>query len=128
MTEKAFPRGEFDHTAYYVVNRTFLLSGVAHEAGSLFERHLVPERKLRLLYQQRYLRSAAPHELPENSAEVQYVVNREIVLNGKIYPPGAAFARNLVDTRKLLQLYDQRYLRLADPPQKSLKRVRAKEA
>lgn len=56
MTDKAFPRERFDPAATYVVNRPILISGEELAPGTTFDKTLVDVRRLRQLYDQRYLR------------------------------------------------------------------------
>lgn len=67
MTEKAFPRAKFDQRRSYVTLREFRLSGQMIAVGQLFDKALVDTRKLRQLYDARYLRMATTAEEPTSS-------------------------------------------------------------
>ena len=56
MTDKAFPRQAFRPEVTFVVQRPMLLSGKEVTPGTIFDKALVTPRKLRQLYDQRYLR------------------------------------------------------------------------
>ncbi len=58
MTEKSFPREKFDPSRNFVVARAFLFSGRAYLAGASFDKTGIADRRLRLLYEQRYLKMA----------------------------------------------------------------------
>ena len=66
MTDKAFPRQDFDRGFVFVVQRAFLLSGKELAPGTIFDKSLVDSRKLKQLYDQRYLRLAEADELPQS--------------------------------------------------------------
>jgi hypothetical protein len=59
MTEKAFLREKFDPEREFVVARRFLFNGITLAPGEVFNKSLVVPRKLRLLYDQRYVRMTA---------------------------------------------------------------------
>lgn len=58
MTDKAFPRQDFDGALVYVVQRAITMNGETLVPGQVFDKALVSNRKLRQLYDQRYLRLA----------------------------------------------------------------------
>jgi hypothetical protein len=67
MTDKAFPRGRFDPEANFVVNRPILISGEEIAPGTTFDKKLVDLRRLRQLYDQRYLRLSELKKIEEVS-------------------------------------------------------------
>ena len=67
MTENAFPRRRtFEGQGIcFIVNRPIVISGETIAPGTVFDKTLVSERKLRQLFDQRYLRFAEPEDLPQ---------------------------------------------------------------
>ncbi len=64
MAEKAFPRDKFDARGEFVIQRPMSWSGRELTPGSLFDKTLVTIRKLRQLYENRYLRIATAEDTP----------------------------------------------------------------
>lgn len=70
MVEKARARDKFDGAREFVVMKPFVCSGQDIAAGQRFDKSLVSPRKLRQLYDQRYLRHA-PVEEPKAARNIQ---------------------------------------------------------
>ena len=64
--EKAFFRTKFDSAAEFVVVRNFLFNGTGFVAGQAFDKTKISVRRLRQLYESRYLSMTA---VPKRKAD-----------------------------------------------------------
>jgi hypothetical protein len=74
MTDKAFPRNKFDPERDFVVHRHMMLSGEALTPGDDFDKSIVDVRRLRQLYEQRYLRFKEGGDTPRETIYPHAVV------------------------------------------------------
>lgn len=65
---KAFPRPKFDPKQEFVVSKPFTYSGQGLVIGQLFDKTWSTERRLRQLYEQRYLRFLEGEPVPKEPA------------------------------------------------------------
>jgi hypothetical protein len=68
MTEKAPLRKQFSRDHVYVVSRSFVFSGRGMVPGEIFDKTQVNTRRLRLLYEQRYIRIGELSQAPQEPA------------------------------------------------------------
>jgi len=61
--EKVYPRAKFDQQNEFVAQRNFEFGAHTISAGQRFDKSLCPPRRLRQLYEARYLRMATAEEL-----------------------------------------------------------------